>query len=172
MLEAGAALSAAAHVLAAATLFALAIQEVGKAKLLRSALENHGARNDRIKLASILRHDLKVEAARSLLGDDALWITRGSFDRGAFDSSFDIGLDVAEPTRLDLLYVEYRNGKWLDPPEVNAGVLGDVISRVLASLGEHERGLLQPYPQGPADSDPTVDGPDSRKVLSAGRHLP
>ncbi len=124
----------------AANLYVLAVQELGKAQLLREGFDG-GESTPRITAFS--DHDAKVEKGATVLGSSAMWLRRGAFDPGAFDpKAFDVGTPVDEPTRLEVLYVNYGSTGWLKAPSVDARELRVNIDTALANLSTKEAALL------------------------------
>lgn len=125
---------------AAANLFVLAVQEIGKAKLLHEALVNAQTRT---RIDDFRDHDVKTKKGIALLGSIAGWLVQPAFQRDAFQAdAFQVGIAADEPTRLDLLYVNYGSGRWLDPPRLDASVLRRIIDEVIAQLPAVEEALV------------------------------
>ena len=124
----------------AANLYVLAVQELGKAKLLREGFDG-GELIPRISAFS--DHDVKVEKGATVLGSSAMWLRRGAFDSGVFDPNvFDVGTRADEPSRLEVLYVNYGSTGWLKAPSVDARELRGNIETGLANLSAKEAALL------------------------------
>jgi AbiV family abortive infection protein len=125
---------------AAAAGFALAVQEIGKAKLLSDALTSRET-NPRVKLYD---HAAKVAAAQTILGSSALWLRAAGFDASAFDKAvFDASPTVAdEATRLEMTYVNYGSTGWQNPPPIAADDLRLNISSALGRLPDLEKTLV------------------------------
>jgi AbiV family abortive infection protein len=139
-LESGLTLVNAGRVESAANLYVLAVQELGKAKLLRDAFDG-GDSTPRI--AAFSDHDANVEKGATVLGSSAMWLRRGAFQPGAFDPRvFDVGTPADEPTRLEVLYVNYGSTGWLKAPPVDAGELRGNIETALTDLTAKEAALL------------------------------
>ncbi|MBA3431761.1 MAG: AbiV family abortive infection protein [Actinobacteria bacterium] len=126
---------------AAANVFVLAAQEIGKARLLRDACDTGLPRP---KIISFSDHHDKIDSAVSVLGPAVMWLKRGAFQKDAFQSdAFDIAVPADEPTRLEVLYVNYGPTGWLNPPPIDAAELRANIERALADLPANEEALLR-----------------------------
>lgn len=140
-LESGLVLLDAGKADSAANLYVLAVQELGKAQLLRDGFDG-GEPAPQIKGFS--DHDMKVEKGATVLGSSAMWLRRGAFDPGVFDPKvFDVGTRADEPTRLEVLYVNYGSTGWLKAPPVDANELAENIRTGLANLDAKEAALLK-----------------------------
>jgi AbiV family abortive infection protein len=140
LLQSGLVLIDAKRVEAAANLFVLAAQEIGKAKLLRDAFDTG---HPRPKITAFSNHNDKIESAALVLGPSVMWLKSGAFQKGAFDPNvFDVAVPADEPTRLEVLYVNYGPGGWLDAPPIDAIELRGNISKALGELAAIETKLL------------------------------
>lgn len=124
---------------AAANLFVLGVQEVGKAGYLTDAYLG-GDVGPTVK--EFRHHQKKTSMGIALLGERVSWLRHGTFDE-TFDSSFDIGTRTSEATRTELLYVNFDDGAWLLPPEIDQGELDAAIRHALDVLPVVERKLLE-----------------------------
>lgn len=125
----------------AASLFVLAVQEIGKAELLREAYETGHPRS---KIVDFCDHDVKTEKGISVLGSSAKWLRKGAFSATAFSSTaFAVGVPADEPTRLELLYVNYSSGRWLDSPPLDVSEVRVGIEQTLARLSAVEDSMLK-----------------------------
>lgn len=139
-LESGLVLLDAGRVESAANLYVLAVQELGKAQLLREGFDGG---EPTPQVTGFSDHDVKVEKGATVLGSSAMWLRRGAFQPGAFDpKAFDVGTPADEPTRLEVLYVNYGSTGWLKAPPVDAGELRENVQTALADLGAKEAALL------------------------------
>jgi hypothetical protein len=125
---------------AAANLFVLALQEIGKAKLLREAYETGHLRP---KIVGFYNHEVKTEKGISVLGSSTRWLKRGAFNAKAFSNAFAVGVPADEPTRLELLYVNYNSDRWLDPPPLDVLEVRARIEETLARLSAVEDSMLK-----------------------------
>jgi AbiV family abortive infection protein len=124
----------------AANLFVLAVQELGKAKLLHDAYEGG---EPKPKIAGFFSHKKKTEQGVKLLGSSAEWLHVPAFEPTAFDpGAFDTGVIANEPTRTKGLYVDYCEGQWLDRLPLSGPEMRKLTEQVLAQLPELERTLL------------------------------
>jgi hypothetical protein len=125
--------------IAAANLFVLGIQEVGKAGLLVDASLT-GLPMPTI--TPFYEHWEKTRRGIALLGERVAWLRTGAFQAGAFQAdAFDVGTPMSEGTRLDLLYVDFEDS-WLAPPEIDPALLDTSMSHALDSLRTVEQELL------------------------------
>jgi AbiV family abortive infection protein len=131
--------SSASSAIGAANLFVLAVQEVGKAGFLVAA---HAAGLLKPVVPQFYDHQEKTTRGIALLGDRVAWLRQGAFD-DSFDSSFDIGTRTSEATRMELLYVNFGNGAWLSPPEIDPVELDAAIDHALDGLPAVERKLVE-----------------------------
>jgi len=106
----------------AAVLFSLAVEEFGKASLLRKAYESG---QDPVVVKGFGDHAPKIAAAAAHLdANDLLLDNSGTFDAGVFDAAvFDVGGQVDLPARLSGLYVDWKDGAWKHGVRVDAEVL-------------------------------------------------
>lgn len=124
---------------AAANEFSIGAQEIGKAKLLRDAFDS-GEPQPEIK--GFFDHNAKVEAARTLLGSSALWLKGATFQQNAFQSSaFNVGVPADEPTRREVVYVDYGSTGWRKPPSIEAADLRGHVVDALSILSSVEAKL-------------------------------
>jgi AbiV family abortive infection protein len=94
----------------AGIVFSFAVEEFGKAALLRRAAEL-GA--DPALIEGFYDHRDKIEAAAQHVAARFLRLTAGEFDAGAFDSeAFDTGRPADLAARMSGLYVDWR-GRWV-----------------------------------------------------------
>lgn len=113
----------------AAGAFSLGTQEVGKMKLLVDAYTSGHASPD----VPLYLHAAKVEAARTVLGSSALWLSDSPFQEDGFqDDAFQQGVPADEPTRLEVTYVNYGSTGWKTPPSISAADLRGHIEDALA----------------------------------------
>lgn len=104
----------------AAVLFSFALEEFGKAVLLRKAYES-GA--DLASIEGFYDHRTKIEAAATRIDPKHLRIAQGAFDADAFDSGgLDTGRKIDLSTRLSGLYVDWKDD-WIYGVHVDAEVL-------------------------------------------------
>jgi AbiV family abortive infection protein len=106
----------------AAVLFSLAVEEFGKASLLRKAFESG---QDPAVVKDFYDHHLKIAAAGAYLdANDLLLDNAGAFDVSVFDAAtFDVGRQVDLSTRLSGLYVDWKDGNWKHGVHVDPEVL-------------------------------------------------
>jgi AbiV family abortive infection protein len=106
----------------AAVLFSLAVEEFGKASLLRKAFEGG---QDPVLVKGFRDHAPKIAAAAAHLdANDLLLDNSGAFDAGAFDAgAFDVGRQVDLSARWSGLYVDWKDGAWNHGVHVDAKVL-------------------------------------------------
>ncbi len=124
----------------AAVNYALGVQEVGKAQLLREGFDSG---SPRAEIPGFTDHYVKVQKAATVLGSSALWLTGGAFQADAFQrNAFDVGIPADEPTRLDVLYVNFGSSGWRTPPPIDAADLGRQIEAVLRNLPAAKTKLL------------------------------
>lgn len=116
----------------AGTAFGLAIQEIGKAKLLSDAYATGAPRPD----IPIYNHAEKVVAAQTVLGSSAMWYSVGGIDANPIDSLVINGGSVPanEPTRLEVTYLNYGTTGWKQPPRIDATELRSRVKDALALL--------------------------------------
>ncbi len=125
----------------AADLFVLAAQELGKAVLLREAYDS-GEPMPRI--VSFSDHDVKVAKGAVVLGSSAMWLTAPAFQGNAFQTNaFQTGIPADEPTRLQVLYVNYGSTGWLKAPAVDVATIATNVRSALADLPVKEKELLK-----------------------------
>lgn len=94
----------------AAVVFTFAIEEFGKASLLRRAVE---AGADPALIEGFYDHRDKIEAAAQHVEARFLWLTAGAFDADAFDSeAFDTGRRADLAARMSGLFVGW-DGRWI-----------------------------------------------------------
>jgi AbiV family abortive infection protein len=113
----------------AAVLFTLAVEEFGKASLLRKAYEGG---QDPVVIQGFYDHEPKIEAAAAHIGaNDLLLDNSGMFSAEMFDASvFDVGRQVDLAARLSGLFVDWKNGAWNHGVRVDADVLAQSIRNV------------------------------------------
>lgn len=99
-------------------IFSFAVEEFGKAALLRRAVET-GA--DPALIEGFYDHRDKIEAAAEHVHPLFLRLTEGAFDPGGFDSgAFDTGQPVNMAARMSGLYVDWNaKGAWEHGLEVD-----------------------------------------------------
>jgi AbiV family abortive infection protein len=131
--------SSASNAIAAANLFVLAIQEIGKAGFLVDA---HATGLPAPVVTQFYKHQEKTSRGIALLGDRVAWLRPGTFDV-SFDSSFDIGTRTSEATRTELLYVNFDDGAWLSPPGIDSSELDAAIDHAIDALPAVEHRLLE-----------------------------
>jgi hypothetical protein len=119
----------------AATNYAHALQEIGKAQILGVA---HAA--GLTQPSSDLRdHNTKFTAAEVALGSSAMWLRNPAFQPDAFQNdAFDVGVPANEATRRKVGYVDYGSTGWQLPPEVSLTDLRGNITDALALLPQIE----------------------------------
>lgn len=111
----------------AAVLFSFAIEEFGKAALLREGLSIDDAL---VEVSGFYDHRAKFEAAAKHVPEEYLLLHGGAFQRGAFQAdAFDVGNSADFDARLSGLYVDWREG-WRHGVRVDAGLLRSNISFV------------------------------------------
>lgn len=127
----------------AASLYVLGIQELGKAQMLRDAYDSGEATP---RITGFADHEAKVEKGFSVAGSSASWLRRSAFQTDAFQGdAFQIdAVPANEPTRLDLVYVNYGSTGWLIPPVVDPSELVANIESTLRALPDKEMQLLTP----------------------------
>lgn len=128
-----------------ATVFqTLAIQELGKAKMMREAFDGG---SDPATIQGWQSHTEKVKMARKLLPGAAFVSKEGGFQWGGFqDNAFAVHVAIDEPTRIRSLYVDYDAAaqRWKKRPPVDPGTVREAIRAALAALPEAEKKLLIP----------------------------
>lgn len=128
-------LAEAGAVLGASVLFSHGIEELGKAWLLRNALENK-----KPQVMGFGDHNTKLNAAARLLPADHLTLFEGAFQRRTFDSAaFDVATTVDLATRLESLYAEWDGDEWMAPPALDGALLRDNIAKVLSFIAAKQR---------------------------------
>ena len=141
LLESAALLAERGKARSAADLFVLAAQELGKAVLLREAYDS-GEPMPRI--VSFSDHDMKVAKGAVVLGSSAMWLTAPALQDNAFQSdAFQTGIPANEPTRLQVLYVNYGTTGWLKAPTVDVATIATNVRSALADLPVKEKELLR-----------------------------
>ena len=107
----------------AGVLFSFALEEFGKAVLLRKAYES-GA--DPVLIPGFYDHEAKLAAAASEIPPEHLLIDQIGFGEGPFGvGRFDGGVMADLSTRLSGLYVDWKNGEWVHGRRVNPDVLSE-----------------------------------------------
>lgn len=128
----------------ATVLQTLAIQELGKAKLMREAF-NGGS--DPVTIHGWQSHSEKVKMARKLLPPAAFVSKEGGFQWDGFqDTGFPVHVAIDEPTRVRSLYVDFDSAaqRWKEQPPVDPNTVREAIRVALAALPEAEEQLLIP----------------------------
>ncbi len=104
----------------AGIVFSFAVEEFGKAALLRQAIES-GA--DPALIDGFYDHREKIAAAAKHVESRFLRLTAGAFDAGVFDSEvFDTGRQADLAARMSGLYVDWRD-RWIWGLHIDAAVL-------------------------------------------------
>jgi AbiV family abortive infection protein len=123
----------------AAILFTFAVEEFGKAVLLREAFDKA---TSPVTVVGFYNHWRKIEAAGRHIREEQLLLHRGAFQRGVFAKGFDLGNLADVDARLDGLYVDWRNDAWVvgvrvDPAVLNANIaaVGEILARQRATWG-------------------------------------
>lgn len=118
----------------ASVLFSYAVEELGKAALLRDAMDDV---NDPVVVSGFYNHPEKLRRAERLLGEDALELRPGAFQRAAFSSAFDVGTNASYlEDRLHLLYVDWHGAQWRSETTAEAACLQRAIASLRIALVE------------------------------------
>jgi hypothetical protein len=73
-----------------------------------------------------------------------MWLTAPAFQDNAFQTdAFQTGIRVNEPTRLQVLYVNYGSTGWLKAPAVDVATIATNVRSALADLPVKEKELLK-----------------------------
>ena len=133
-LEEAESLLAAGFLTGAGIVFSFAVEEFGKALMLRDAFRG-GV--DPVVVEGFYDHDVKLRAASTLIPQEYLLITAEAFHADAFDpAAFDIGTRTSFKARCDGLYVDWRDGEWQYGAEVDPSILRDSINGVQAIVSQ------------------------------------
>jgi AbiV family abortive infection protein len=121
-------LLAGGYVTGAGVVFSFAVEEFGKAVMLREAFRSG---IDPVVVEGFYDHRVKFDAASKLIPTEYLRLTDGPFQAGVFEARvFDVGTLASVKTRLDWLYVDWYEGEWQYGAGVVPGVLKDSIEAV------------------------------------------
>ena len=130
-LDEAAALIEAGFLSQATVIFSFAVEEYGKAVLLRQAYETGG---DPVVVTMFYEHKEKLAAAANVIPAKHLRLTSGFFDPDWFDPCFfDTGTRLDVAARLDGLYVNW-DGDWRHGVSVDVDTLRESIAGVRATL--------------------------------------
>lgn len=121
-------LLAAGFLTQAGVVFSFAVEEFGKAVMLRDAFRSG---DDPVEVEDFYDHKVKLEAASTLIPQEHLLLTSGAFQADAFQGdAFDIGISTSFKTRCDGLYVGWREGEWQYGAKVEPAILKASIEGV------------------------------------------
>jgi AbiV family abortive infection protein len=119
----------------AAVLFSFAVEEFGKAMLLRAAYETQ---TDPAVIEGFYDHQVKLTAAADHIPEKFLLLTSAVLQRGAFDSAtFAVGAPLDWEDRLAGLYVE-----WEDAWRYGARLDVDTLKRSIEGVRSVSRGVF------------------------------
>jgi len=105
----------------AGIVFSFALEEFGKAALLKRAAES-GA--DPARINGFYDHREKMAAAAEHVAPPFLRLTEGAFDASGFDSdAFDTGRQADVAARMAGLYVDWQDGQWVHGLQVDGPTL-------------------------------------------------
>jgi AbiV family abortive infection protein len=111
----------------AAIVFSFAVEEFGKAVLLRDAYQT-GA--DPVIVDGFYDHAAKLEGAGKYIPAENLLVSQSAFQQGAFqDDAYEVGESADLETRLSSLYVDWENG-WRHGVHVDGELLQRNITAV------------------------------------------
>jgi AbiV family abortive infection protein len=111
----------------AAIALSFAIEEFGKAVMLRAASERG---DDPVTLRDFYDHAAKIEAAEEAIGALPL-VAEGAFAAEAFAfDAFNTDIPLTLEARLTALYVDWRKGTWKTGIRIDDDVLLDSVRRV------------------------------------------
>jgi AbiV family abortive infection protein len=127
-------LAEAGAVLGASVLFSHGIEELGKAWLLRNALENK-----KPQVMGFGDHNAKLNAAAGLLPVDHLTLFEGAFGSAFDNAAFGVATTTDWATRLESLYAEWDGNKWTAPPALDGALLRDNIGKVLSFIAAKQK---------------------------------
>jgi len=118
----------------ASTLFSFALEEFGKAILLKEALDLRS--DDPAQIIGFLDHETKLQKLRSHVPEQWIQMFPGAFQGNAFQGGvFQVDVIADLGTRLKSLYVDWdeRTHDWRIPPKVDETSLNKSLDQV-----EHE----------------------------------
>lgn len=117
----------------AAIVFSFALEEFGKAALLREASQGSA---DPAIVEGFYDHRTKLAVAEKYLPSEYLLLKEAAFHPEPFQPhAVDVGMPADLEVRMASLYVEWRNG-WRYNVEVDPGILGRSMAGVTAAIGE------------------------------------
>ncbi len=125
----------------ASILFSLAVEEFGKAILLRTAYERGGVVS---KIVGFYDHKKKLEAAFTEIPSDLLMLHAGAFQTDTFQTdAFDVDRVANFEARKRAMYVDWdeRLGTWTGPTDVDRPTL----SRSIEGVGVIVRNKLEEW---------------------------
>ena len=124
----------AAFLTGAGIVFSFAVEEFGKAVMLRDAFRSG---TDPVTVHGFSDHRVKIEAAHTLIPAEYLRLTSGPFQAGVFEPAvFHVGTTASLKTRLDGLYVDWCEGEWQYGAKVEPAILRGSIEGVQAVVSQ------------------------------------
>jgi len=127
----------------AAVLLTLAIEELGKAIILRMRSEEQ-ATSELVQVEHQVfggrdAHEHKQSESFKLIDAKLKRLHRAAFSREAFGPDFDINdVDVSTDTRLKLSFVDFEDGEWSRPPPIEPKRLRALIVGAKEALKSEE----------------------------------
>jgi|SRR5215831_16944317 len=122
----------------ATIVFTFAVEEFGKAVLLRRALVGSRETDVLVAVDGFYDHTAKLEAAATEIPAEHLFVGRGSFQVGAFDArAFHTGPSADDwNVRLGAMFVEWvpDSGRWQWGVKTDVEILASSINGVQARL--------------------------------------
>jgi hypothetical protein len=128
----------------ASALFSCAVEEIGKAALLRQGLLDPG-HPDPAEISGFFYHPTKLKRVveENILPKDDLLLVRGGFQADAFQNSgFQVDV-VADDltTRSRSLWTDFKDGRWLSNPQVDS----ELLTRNVAAVREKVEQLIREW---------------------------
>src|SRR5262249_24811852 len=137
-------LLAAGYLTQATIVFTFAVEEFGKAVLLRRALERSSSPEVLVVVERFYDHSAKLEAAATEIPKEGLLVGHPGFQAGAFQAdAFQTGASADDwQVRLDAMFVAWVSeapdgleGQWRWGVKTDADVLAKSLKAVQARLG-------------------------------------
>jgi hypothetical protein len=126
----------------ASALFSSAVEEIGKAALLRQGLLDPD-RPDPAEISGFFHHPTKLKriVEENILPKDDLLLVKGAFQADAFqNSAFQVDMVVTDlTTRSRSLWTDFEDGMWLSNPQVDS----ELLTRNVAAVGEKVEELIR-----------------------------
>ena len=132
------------HVRHSSVLFSYAVEELGKAAILREELERN---SEKPTIRGFYHHPTKIGKATELVGEEQLELRRGAFQRTGFQATgFDVGVQTDLDTRLRALYVDWDPERFVWRTEMS--VDKDLLLRNIERLKEVVREKMETWWRG------------------------